>query len=112
MPFFYPHLPFPPILSLLCSISIEYKTHSGAENLLKNGEKVLDKMRRNERKEGREERRAEGRAEGEIVGVIRLYHDELNLMPAEIIQKIMVRFSLKEKDAEKYVEEALGLQMA
>ena len=46
MPFFYPHLPFPPILSLLCSISIEYKTHSGAENLLKNGEKVLDKMRR------------------------------------------------------------------
>ena len=67
-------------------------------------EKEFSRALRNERKEGR--------AEGEIVGVIRLYHDELNLMPAEIIQKIMVRFSLKEKDAEKYVEEALGLQMA
>ena len=53
---------------------------------------------------------ARGKAIGEIIGAIRLYHDEMNLMPAEIIKKIMVRFNLKRAEAEKYVEETLGLQ--
>lgn len=93
----------------------EYLTREEAATVMfafADQEKEFSRALRNERKEGRAERCAEGRAEGEIVGVIQLYHDEMNLMPAEIIQKIMVRFSLKEKDAEKYVEETLGLRMA
>ena len=54
---------------------------------------------------------ARGKAIGEIIGAIRLYHDEMNLMPAEIIKKIMVRFNLKKAEAEKYVAETLGMQL-
>ncbi len=56
--------------------------------------------------------RAEGMAKGEIIGTIKLYHDEMHLMPTEITGKIMDRFSLQKKEAEKYVAEVLGLQMA
>ena len=55
---------------------------------------------------------ARGEARGEIKGAIRIYHEEMNLLPSEIIKKIMVRFGLEEADAEKYVEETLGLQLA
>ena len=51
-------------------------------------------------------------ARGEIKGAIRLYSDEMHLMPTEIIKKIMVRFNLKQDVAEKYVEETLKLEMA
>ena len=50
------------------------------------------------------------RAEGQIIGTIKLYREEMGLMPTEIIKKIMIRFDLKKKDAERYVEETLGLQ--
>ena len=60
---------------------------------------------------GRSQRK-EGIAEGEIRGVIKFCHDEMNLAPAEIIRKIMVRFHLNQEEAEKYVEETLGLQLA
>ena len=43
---------------------------------------------------------------------IRIYHEEMNLMTSEIIGKIMPRFSLDKEEAEKYVEEVLGLQLA
>ena len=56
--------------------------------------------------------REEGMAKGEIIGTIKLYHDEMPLMPSEITGKIMDRFSLQKEEAEKYVAEVLGLQMA
>ena len=37
---------------------------------------------------------------------------DMNLLPSEIITKIMTRFGLERAAAEKYVEEALGLQLA
>jgi len=59
----------------------------------------------------RDERmREEGRAEGEIIGTIRFCHDELDLSSSQIVDKIMVRFSLERSEAEKYVAEALDLQ--
>ena len=45
-------------------------------------------------------------------GAIKLYRDEMHLMPAEITQKIMARFDLRLDEAEKYVKETLGLQPA
>lgn len=56
--------------------------------------------------------KVQAEAIGEIKGVIRLYHDEMGLAPADIINRIVVRFSLKKEEAEKYVEETLGLQHA
>lgn len=53
-----------------------------------------------------------GEARGAIKEAIKLYRDELELMPAEIISKIMMRFNLGRDEAEKYVEEVLGLVMA
>lgn len=60
------------------------------------------------------ERRGEMRGEirGAITEAIKLYHDEMDLSPSEITVKIMGRFSLEKDEAEKYVEETLGLQPA
>ena len=55
---------------------------------------------------------ARGVAIGEIRGAIKIYCEEMNLPPSEIVKKIMVRFSLDQSTAEKYVEETLGLQPA
>ena len=58
---------------------------------------------------------ARGEARGARKGIeeaIKIYHDEMNLPPADIIKKIMTRFSLEQSEAEKYIEETLGLQMA
>ena len=55
---------------------------------------------------------AKGEAIGEIKGSIKIYRDELNLTPSEIVEKIMVRFSLDHDAAEEYVAETLGLQQA
>ena len=54
----------------------------------------------------------EGRAEGEILGTIRIYHDELELAPAQITEKLMSRFYLERSDAERYVDEALNSSSA
>ena len=56
--------------------------------------------------------RAEGMAKGEIIGAIKLYRDEMHLMPVEITGKIMERFCLEREEAEKYIAEVLGLQPA
>ena len=61
------------------------------------------------RAEGRAEGIAEGKAEGEIIGAIKLYRDELGLVPEEIVSRIAARFSLREDAAKKYVEETLHL---
>ena len=55
---------------------------------------------------------ARGVAIGEVRGAVKIYHEEMNLPPSEIVKKIMVRFSLDQSTAEKYVEETLGLQPA
>ena len=68
----------------------------------------LDRIEAASRAEGM----AKGMAKGEIIGTIKLYHDEMHLMPEEITGKIMGRFSLEKELAEKYVAEVLGLQMA
>ena len=55
---------------------------------------------------------ARGVAIGEVRGAVKIYHEEMNLPPSEIVKKIMVRFSLDQSTAEKYVEETLRLQPA
>ena len=55
--------------------------------------------------EGHSEGFTEGRSEGEIFGAIKLYRDELGLMPSEIADKIIKRFSLDHRTAEGYIEE-------
>ena len=59
--------------------------------------------------EMRAEGRAEGRVEGEIIGAIKLYNDELGLIPEEIVSRIAERFSLEKNVAERYVGETLHL---
>ena len=61
------------------------------------------------RAEGKAEGRAEGRIEGEIIGAIKLYNDELGLIPEEIVSRIAERFSLEKNVAERYVGETLHL---
>lgn len=51
----------------------------------------------------------EGRNEGRIYGSIDTYR-EMGLSPDEIMEKIASRFSLKQKEAENYVKEALSPQ--
>ena len=55
---------------------------------------------------------AKGEIKGAIKEAIRLYHEEMNLLPSEIEKKIMVRFSLSKAEAENYIIEALGVQPA
>ena len=49
-----------------------------------------------------------GEARGEIRGAIkeaiRLYHEEMNLLPTEIERIIMIRFSLSEEEAENILK--------
>ena len=52
-----------------------------------------------------------GEAHGAIKEAIKLYHDELNLEPSEIVSKITARFNLSPDEAEKYVAEVLDLQL-
>ena len=66
----------------------------------------LDRVEAASRAEGM----AKGMAKGEIIGAIKLYRDEMHLMPVEITEKIMERFCLEREEAEKYVAEVLGLQ--
>ena len=73
---------------------------------------ALRELMREEMKEEFDLVEARGEAKGEIIGAIRIYYEEMNLMPSEIIGKIMARFGLVQEEAEKYMEEALGLQLA
>lgn len=53
-----------------------------------------------------------GEARGEIKGAIRLYRDEMGLLPSDIELRVMRRFGLGREEAERYVAEALGLELA
>ena len=52
-----------------------------------------------------------GEAKGKIKGAISTYYEDYHLSPMEIIQKIIGKFSLDEKDARNYVEETLGVTL-
>ncbi len=54
---------------------------------------------------------ARGEIKGAIKEAIRIYYEDFHASPMEILQKIMNRFSLEEKDAKKYVEETLGVKL-
>jgi hypothetical protein len=82
----------------------DYYHEGGVHNMCE----WLDRVEAASRAEGM----AKGMAKGEIIGTIKLYTDEMHLMPGEITEKIMARFSLEKEDAEKYVAEVLGLQPA
>ena len=47
--------------------------------------------------------REEGVKEGEIIGVVKICHEEFHLSMEEIVQRIMTRFSLSQDEAEEYV---------
>ena len=51
---------------------------------------------------------ARGERIGAITEAIRLYHEEMELAPSVIVEKVIARFSLDRESAEKYVEEVLG----
>ena len=50
----------------------------------------------------------EAEARGEINGVIKLYRDEMDLAPGDILRKIMNRFGLKKEEAEGYIEKVFS----
>ncbi|MBR2258948.1 MAG: hypothetical protein IJ899_16800 [Blautia sp.] len=72
-------------------------------------EKEFNKALRTERREGISIGEARGEARGAIKEAIRMYTEELELMPSEIVKRIMTRFSLKKDEAENYLKEVTGL---
>ena len=51
-----------------------------------------------------------GMEKGEIKGAIRIYREEMNLSPAEIVRKLVTKFTLDEKEAWEYVNTAMDVQ--
>ena len=51
-----------------------------------------------------------GEKKGEIKGAIRIYREEMNLSPAEIVRKLVTKFTLDEKEAWEYVNTAMDVQ--
>ena len=47
---------------------------------------------------------------GEIKGAIRIYREEMNLSPSEIVKKVVSKFALDEEEAWEYVKAAMGVQ--
>ena len=74
------------------------------EGGIRNMNEWLDRIEANSMKKGMEK--------GEIIGSIRLYHDEMHLLPSDIVNRIMCRFSLDKDKAEEYVVEVLGIEFA
>ena len=52
-----------------------------------------------------------GREEGEIIGTIKAYA-KVKASPSQIVKSIMDDYGLKQKEAEKYVEETLDIVKA
>ena len=51
-----------------------------------------------------------GMEKGEIKGAIRIYREEMNLSPDEIVRKLITKFTLDEKEAWEYVNTAMGVK--
>ena len=49
-----------------------------------------------------------GMEKGEIKGAIRIYREEMNLSPDEIVRKLVTKFTLDEKEAWEYVNTAMS----
>ena len=49
-----------------------------------------------------------GMEKGEIKGAIRIYREEMNLSPDEIVRKLVTKFTLDEKEAWEYVNTAMA----
>ena len=47
---------------------------------------------------------------GEIKGAIRIYREEMNLSPSEIVEKVVSKFALDEAEVWEYVKAAMGVQ--
>ena len=60
--------------------------------------------------EGKQEGLVEGKREGIITGAVTTYR-ELGLKPAEILEKIRVRFHLSEGEAKNYIEQCLSIKL-
>lgn len=78
------------------------------EGGIRNMNEWLDRIEANSMKKGMEK----GMEKGEIIGSIRLYYDEMHLLPSDIVDRIMCRFSLDKDKAEEYVVEVLGIEFA
>ena len=52
-----------------------------------------------------------GEARGKILGAIQAY-DSIGKRPSEIIKIIETKFNLKPEEAEKYMKEALGVELS
>ena len=78
-------------------------------------EKAFNKALKNEYNEGEKNGEIKGEIKGvkkgEILGTIKIYFEEMDLSPEEIVKKVQTRFGLKEKAAKAYVEDALGIKM-
>ena len=74
-------------------------------------EKEFNKALRTERREGEARGISIGEARGAIKEAIRMYTEELGLMPSEIVKRIMTRFSLKKDEAENYLKEVTGISL-
>ena len=86
-------------------------------------EKEFNKALRTERREGEARGISIGDARGISIGVsigeargaikeaIRMYTEELGLIPSEIVKRIMTRFSLKKDEAENYLKEVTGISL-
>ena len=74
------------------------KWEKGPEGGVQNMCEVLDRVE------------AIGMEKGEIKGAIRIYREEMNLSPDEIVRKLVTKFTLDEKEAWEYVNTAMGVQ--
>ena len=74
------------------------KQESGAEGGVHNMCEVLDRVE------------AIGMEKGEIKGAIRIYREEMNLSPSEIVGRMVAKFSLDETEAWEYVNAAMGME--
>ena len=74
------------------------KWEKGPEGSVHNMCEVLDRVE------------AIGMEKGEIKGAIRIYREEMNLSPDEIVRKLVTKFTLGEKEAWEYVNTAMGVK--
>ena len=51
-----------------------------------------------------------GMEKGEIKGAIRIYGEEMNLSPSEIVKKLVTKFALDETTAWEYVNATMGVE--
>ena len=71
---------------------------------------VLDRVEAIGMEKGEKKGEKIGEKKGEIKGAIRIYREEMNLSPSEIVRKLVTKFSLDEKEAWEYVNTVMSVQ--